>query len=249
MSENDDDDDDNQHVRVYDARYKIPANSSASGIMTKKKGGKAHQRYRILIRNLERFKKCNSSLIVLMMGTSCILMLSLYLYSCYLAWTNKYYISRTYMTVTEVIDYETITSKKIEYFLYRNQTDGALDADGSSGISYIVTDVKSTCGGSFEALLDLNRVVNIRNNMVSIFMKISEVLILLLMLLAAFLACVWIPYNMNEYDIPIYLRETESNVWLDFLKMRLIAFALFITLSGCLPQFNFYNLTDLCLHT
>lgn len=69
------------------------------------------------------------------------------------------------------------------------------------------------------------------------------------MLFSAFLACVWIPYNMNEYDIPIYMRETESNVWLDFLKMRIIAFVLFITLSGCLPQFNFYNFSDLCLHT
>jgi len=45
MSDNDDNDDENKHFRVYDARYKIPANSSTGGIMTKKKGGKAHRRY------------------------------------------------------------------------------------------------------------------------------------------------------------------------------------------------------------
>lgn len=74
----------------------------------------------------------------------------------------------------------------------------------------------------------------------STFMKTSEIFILCLMLLAAFMACVWIPYNMNEYGMPIYFRDSNSNVFLDLLNLRLIAFAYFITLSGCLAQFQFY---------
>lgn len=89
----------------------------------------------------------------------------------------------------------------------------------------------------FEALPDINKIQSIQKNMNSNYMKISEIFILVLMLLAAFMACVWIPYNMNEYDMPIYFRDSNSNVFLDLLNLRLVAFAYFITLSGTLAQF------------
>ena len=89
----------------------------------------------------------------------------------------------------------------------------------------------------FEANMDIHRITSIRDNMDSMYMKISEILILVLMLFTAFMACVWIPYNMNEYGMPIYFRDSNSNVFLDLLNLRLVSFAYFITLSGTLVQF------------
>lgn len=79
-------------------------------------------------------------------------------------------------------------------------------------------------------------------------MRVSEAYIMLTMLAVAFVACVYIPFNMKEYNIPIYFRQARSNVFLDLLRLRIAAFAYFIVLSGCLPHFNFYIL-DKCLHT
>lgn len=82
-------------------------------------------------------------------------------------------------------------------------------------------------------------------------MRASEVLIMLLLVLCFIIACVYIPYSINEYKIPIYLRTTYSNVFLDYLKLRVFVFAYFIILSGTLPHFNFYVVDEdaKCLHT
>lgn len=146
--------------------------------------------------------------------------------------------ARTYLTITETIDFEVITAKKIQYFLYKNLTEGAKDADGTNGFQYIVEHVVETCqNNGFEALSDIHKVTAIRDNLDSYYMKASEIFIMLLMLFSAFMACVWIPYNMNEYGMPIYFRDSNSNVFLDLLNLRIIAFAYFITLSGTLAHF------------
>lgn len=87
--------------------------------------------------------------------------------------------------------------------------------------------------------------------MVSAYMRASELLVIILMIICILLAVIIIPYTINEYQIPIFLRSTYSNVFLDFLKLRIVAFAYFIILSGCLPHFLFYEVdTDKkCLHT
>lgn len=87
--------------------------------------------------------------------------------------------------------------------------------------------------------------------MVSPYMRASEVLVMVLMLLSAFMACVWIPYNMNEYGMPILFRNSNSNVFLDLLNLRLFAFAYFMSLSGCLAHLQFYKIDPSvpCLHT
>ena len=79
-------------------------------------------------------------------------------------------------------------------------------------------------------------------------MIVSESYVLVMMLVTAFVACVFLPFNAKERTIPIYLRQAQSNVFLDFLYLRIGAFMFFMMLSGCLPQLNFYRL-DLCLHT
>lgn len=122
--------------------------------------------------------------------------------------------------------------------MYKNLTEGAVDADGKNGFKYIDEHVHETCANmGFEASEDLHRITSIRNNMDSLYMKVSEIFILVLMLFTAFMACVWIPYNMNEYGMPIYFRDSNSNVFLDLLNLRIIVFAYFMTLSGTLVQF------------
>jgi hypothetical protein len=82
-------------------------------------------------------------------------------------------------------------------------------------------------------------------------MLVSDAYIIITMAFAAFMACIWIPFKMNEYQLPIYFRESNSNIWLDFLLLRIIAFFAFVSLSGCLPHFVFYNVNqwNKCLHT
>lgn len=72
-------------------------------------------------------------------------------------------------------------------------------------------------------------------------MRASEVLVLAIMLISFVFACMIIPYCMNEYQLPIYFRTTNSNVYLDFLRMRIVAFFYFIVMSGCLPHLQLYN--------
>ena len=79
-------------------------------------------------------------------------------------------------------------------------------------------------------------------------MIVSESYVLAMMLLTAFVCCVFLPYNAKERTIPIYLRQAQSNVFLDFLYLRIGAFMFFMMLAGCLPHLNFYRL-DTCLHT
>merc|ERR1712166_353202 len=99
-----------------------------------------------------------------------------------------------------------------------------------------------------------------RDNMTSYYMMFSEILILIQMFICFVVACIWIPFGMNEYQIPIQLRATYSNVFLDYLKLRLVAFSYFIILSGSLPHFIFYVVDERrelepwsheepCLHT
>lgn len=79
-------------------------------------------------------------------------------------------------------------------------------------------------------------------------MIVSESYVVAMMLLTAFVCCIFLPYNAKERTIPIYLRQAQSNVFLDFLYLRIGAFIFFMMLAGCLPHINFYRL-DLCLHT
>ena len=116
--------------------------------MSGKAGKKRSRAYRRLISNLERFKKLSSSLIVVIMSLACCFTLAAYAYQMYLTWGHQYFIARTIETVTRTIDFETITAKEITYFLYKNTTDGARDADGKNGLTTIVDNIEKTCGAN-----------------------------------------------------------------------------------------------------
>lgn len=77
----DESDDENpvSQLRVYDARFKIPATTSIGAMMSSKKKAQS-KAYLRLVRNLERFKKLSSSIIVVMMGLACALTLAIYGY-------------------------------------------------------------------------------------------------------------------------------------------------------------------------
>lgn len=81
------------------------------------------------------------------MGFACLYTLAVYIYEMYLIWSKEYFIERTYLDVTETVDFEQITSTEIMYFLYRNETDDARDVDASKGLTTIVDHVAQTCGG------------------------------------------------------------------------------------------------------
>ena len=57
---------------------------------------------------------------------------------------NKYVIAVTRFHVEKVIDFEAIVVNEIKYFLYRNETEGAIDA-GDGSTSYIESDIDHLC--------------------------------------------------------------------------------------------------------
>jgi hypothetical protein len=76
---------DNMIVRIYDARYKIPAVSDAGQMITGRASrangpSMGNQAYRNIVKFVERFKKFSSSTIVVLMGIACVLTLIVYIY-------------------------------------------------------------------------------------------------------------------------------------------------------------------------
>ena len=76
---------DNMIVRIYDARYKIPAVSDAGQMITGRASrangpSMGNQAYRNIVKFVERFKKFSSSTIVVLMGIACVLTLIVHIY-------------------------------------------------------------------------------------------------------------------------------------------------------------------------
>ena len=71
------------------------------------------------------------------MGIACIATLAIYAYEMYLIWSKEYYIERTYLQVEKTIDFETLNSTEVMYFLYRNESADARDVDSSKGLTTI----------------------------------------------------------------------------------------------------------------
>lgn len=102
-----------------------------------KKGSYTYRWYKFKIACLEAIKKFTSTILVVLMATAGLFTLAVYIYEMYLIWSQYYYVVRTYYTVEETIDFETLSSQKIRYFLYKNLTADARDADGENGLNYI----------------------------------------------------------------------------------------------------------------
>lgn len=254
LSEEDMEAPDEDHViRVYDARFKIPAQSNLGQLMTAKGSelnqGLQNKDYRKMVRAVEMFKKITNITTLVLMSLAMVFTLGVLCWQSYNLFRQPYFLSRTRVDIVQEIDFETVTINKVQYFAYRNTTEGASDVDSSSNY-YIAPNVTETCEGQGHQLIDtMHRMQQIRDNIRSPYMILSSVYVILLMMVTFAIATIWAPFKMKEHHIPAFLRKAESNVFYDFMRVRVLSFVYFMTLSGCLPHLTFYFVNDVCLHT
>ena len=142
--------------------------------------------------------------------------------------------------MTETIDFEEITTNKVMYFLYRNGTEGATDVSGGNNW-YIVPNVEEACDGmGYQLVEDLERITEVRDQIDSYFMIVSEGYILLLMLFLSILAVHVIPETLKEHHIPMLFRQADENMFSVIMRARIFAYFYFIILCGCMPQLSLY---------
>lgn len=201
-----------------------------------------------MVRTVEFYKKCVSTLATVLMGTCMLLTLGVILYNFYRLNEGTFFLSRTRKPITRTIDFEEITTVEVFYFLYRNQTSGAIDA-GEENNFFIVNDAEKLCnyeGVYFES--NPNRITTIRNNIYASFMVVSEAYIFILMLVLLFFTVYLIPVKMKEYHVPIILRRADENMFHVIMRGRNACLLIFIALSGSLPHLFNYFVEDVCLH-
>lgn len=64
------------------------------------------RQYSKMIKDLERFKKTCSSIIILLMIFGCALTIFLYVYKMTQVVAKPYFVTRTYLTETKIVDFE-----------------------------------------------------------------------------------------------------------------------------------------------
>jgi hypothetical protein len=148
---------------------------------------------------LEALKKFASTTIVIIMAVAMLYNIAVYIYLITQANGQHYYVQSTKHTTTQVIDFEELSVTENTYFLFRDSDPEARDADGRDGLTTIKEHVQKTCGGDFEVVSDLKRMTAIRDNLDSPFTLVSEIYVVALMFLCFYAACIWIPYQINEY--------------------------------------------------
>ena len=153
------------------------------------------------------------------------------------------------MEVTKTIDFEEITTNEVFYFLYRNETEGAIDA-GAENNFFIVIDSEAACEGNGAYYdTDPDRITKIRDNISGTYMMVSEVYIFFLMIVLMFFAVFLIPIKMREHHIPMILRKADENNFHLIMRARNFCLLQFILLSGSLTHLSNYYVEDICLHT
>ena len=96
-----------------------------------------------MVKRVEGFKRIVSALAKFFMGITMILTMALYSYNIFLINQGHFFITRTRQEVTQTIDFEVVTTNEMMYFLYRNETEGATDANPQNW--YIVPNAEETC--------------------------------------------------------------------------------------------------------
>ena len=187
-----------QAIRVYDARFKIPAQSNLGQLMSAKNSTEltrvqSNKQYRQQVKRLERFKKFVSSTAIILMGGAMIFNIVIYGMLINDLQKDTYYLERTRYNVTKTIDFEELRVSEIKYFLYKNLTEGAQDASSSLD-SFIVGDVDILCQNEGVFLeSDPDKLTSVRDNINSAFMLASEAYILLLMTIMMIFVTIIIP--------------------------------------------------------
>lgn len=177
----------NKIVRVYEARFKIPKDSNYGELMSGKSviykndsDGAKLARFRQEQTNMIRYKRFLSYTSLIMMAIAFVLTIMMLVYNWSLLHDEYFYVARTRTNVTQEIDFENITTTKVQYYLYRNTTEGAADVD-EDGNYFLTPNVEDVCGDvgySFQLMDTLSRITAIRDNIYSPYMIISEVFLL-----------------------------------------------------------------------
>ena len=242
-----------QPVRVYDARFKIPAQSNIGQLMSAKNSndltkGQTSKQYRDMVKRLERYKKFVSTMAIVLMGAAMIFNIVVYGFKIVSLQKEPYFIARTRFEVQKEIDFEQIKVTEIKYFLYKNQTAGAMDAGDDLNL-FTVENIDTLCDDSGYYLdSDSARLTGLRDNISSPFMLVSEAYILLLMAVTMIFATIIIPQKMKEHHVPMLMRQADENMFHVMMRVRCFVFLFYITLSGCLCHLTNY-FADTCLHT
>ena len=242
-----------QPIRVYDARFKIPAQSNIGQLMSAKNSAdltrtQSNKQYRTTVKRLERYKKFVSSTAILLMGGAMIFNIVYYGLLINNLQKDKYFVARTIYNSTQTIDFEELSVEEIKYFLIKNDTEGAEDA-GTDLNAYIVGDINTICNSTGYFLeSDSERLTSVRDNINASFMLASEAYVLLLMTVLMIFVTIIIPQKMKEHHVPMLMREADENMFHVMMRIRCMVFLVYMTLSGCLCHLT--NLfTDTCLHT
>ena len=209
----------------------------------------SNKEYKAMVRRVELYKKCTSVCSMILMFGAMVFMLGVLGFNFYKLNDGHFYLSRTRREVTKVIDFESITTNEVKYFLYRNSTVGAMDA-GAENNFFIVSDAERECnydGVYFEG--NPNRILTIRNNVYKTYMLVSEIYVFIIMIVLLIMAVFIIPFKMREHHIPVIFRSANENMFSVQMRARNTALMIFIALSGSLTHLTNYFVEDICLHT
>ena len=141
------------------------------------------------------------------------------------------------------------------YFLYLNNTKGALDAVDSLNKEYKL-DVDAFCKanltGDMKGMLpEFNEtakyMLDVRNNMEDTFTVFAQVFILILMTFITLVNTFWMAYSLRPYHIPVFLRGAKTTDWHERFRISNAFFTFTWLLSGCMPSLNFTDYGEKCL--
>lgn len=94
---------------------------------------------------MKRYKRFVSYTSLILMAIAFVLTFFLLCYYGRQLHTDKFFVSRTRVTVTREIDFENVTTTEVRYYLYRNTTVGASDINPENNY-YIASNVSEFCG-------------------------------------------------------------------------------------------------------
>ena len=201
-----------------------------------------------MVKRVERYKKFVSTTAICFMALAMLFNIAGYGLLIKDLQQDQYFLARTRYNVTKEIDFEQIETNEIKYFLYKNETEGAIDA-GSDLNSFIADDIDILCENDGVFLdSDYIMLLSVRDNINSPFMLASETYILLLMVISMIFATIIIPNKMKEHHVPLLMRQADENMFHVMMRVRGFVFLFYMTLSGCLCQLTNY-FPDRCLHT
>ena len=112
--------------------------------------GTTTRSYQKMVSQVECFKKFVSMFLLVLMALTMLFTMGVYCYNLYNLRTGAFFLARTRVDVEEIIDFETVKTNKVLYFLYRNTTEGASDVNSENNY-YIVPNVTELCSNECDA--------------------------------------------------------------------------------------------------